>query len=464
MKLAVTVAGAKFGLDGTIADPVAGTGLAFGLTVNVPDLAALGAALKEDLPGMKSLVLSAQLSGDPKKISLTGLKMTSSAGDIAGDLAVTMPLGGRPMGLTGTLKSQKLDLDALAAPHAVAAKPAPVAGGPAAPAAPRSRWLIPDGKLPVGQLQMVNADLHIAMGALHVGGAEYKTIQAHALLKDGVLTLDPASADLPGGHVALTLSADAGKTAPPVHLTLRAPGIALAPLLASLGEPPYATGNLEVAADLHGAGESPHAIAASLAGTLALIVPSGTIDIKRIGGSAAGVMQALNPKIGAGADVLRCFALRVEFSHGVGSARALTLGSGLLNVDGSGTVNLADETLALVLRSRATVAGAAVTVPVKVSGPLAAPQTRVDQIGIAEANAALLGGLLGKPAGSAPGGGQPAAGDSCPAALAVARGEAPPPEAAPAVVPAPAVPAPAVSAPAPAKPPNAGQMLQKLFH
>jgi uncharacterized protein involved in outer membrane biogenesis len=461
VKLAVTVAGAKFGLDGTIADPVARTGLAFVLTANMPDLAALGAALKADLPVIKSLVFSAKLFGDPRKILLSDLKIASSAGDLAGDLAVTMPFGGLPLGLTGTLKSEKLDLDALAAPHAAAAKPAPVAGGPAAPAATRPRWLIPDGTLPVGQLQMVNADLHIAIGAVHVRAVDYNTIQAHVLLKDGVLTLDPASADLPGGHVALTLSADAGKTAPPVHLTLRAPGIALAPLLAALNEPPYATGNLEVTADLHGAGESPHAIAASLEGTLALVLPSGTIDIERIGGASAGVMRALNPKAGSGAVELRCFALRVDFSHGVGSARALTLGSGLLNVDGSGSFDLTDETLALVLRSHVTLAGAAVTVPVKVFGPLAAPQTRVDRIGIAESNAVLLGSLLGKPAGSAIGDGQkPAVLDSCPAALAVARGEGPPAEAAPA---APA-PAPAAPAPAPAKPPNAGQMLQKLFH
>ena len=459
LKVAMTIAGAKIGLDGTIADPVAGTGVDLGLTANIANLAATGAALKQTFPGIEALVLSARLSGDPRKIALHDLKMTSSAGDLAGDISVVL---GLPMDLTGTLKSDKLDLDALSAPRAVAAKPAgggapagPV--GPAGPAGPKARWRIPEQALPFGQLPMVNADLHVSIGVLHVGGADTKTIQAHARLKDGVLTLDPASAVLPEGPVAFTLSADAGKTAPPVHLTLRAPAIALAPLLASLHEPPYVSGNLEVIADLRGNGESPHAIAASLDGTLALIVPGGSIDLKRIGGSAAGVLQTLNPKAASGADVLRCFALRLDFAHGVGTARALTLGSGLLNVDGTGTINLADETLALTLRSHATVAGTAVTVPVNVFGSLAKPQTKVNQIGLADSNAAALGGLLGNAVGSPLGGQKPSTGDTCPAALAVARGQA--------VAGAGAAPdAPAPAPAGPAKPPNAGQLLKRLIH
>ena len=434
VKLGVTVAGAKIGIDGGIADPLTKAGLDLSVTANVPDLAVLGVALKQDLPPLKALTFAGKLSGDPRKFSFHDVKMTSSAGDLAGDLAVTM---GLPIGLTGTLKSEKLDLDILSAPATPPgatppdAKPASGPLAPAAPAAPKSNWLISDQKLPFGHLQTVNADLRIAMGALHVGGSDYKAIQAHVLLKDGVLTLDPASADLPQGHLALTLSADAGKTAPPVHLTMRAPGIALAPLLASLHEPPYIAGNLEVIADLRGAGESLHAIAASLDGMLTLVVPGGTIDTKRIGGAAAGVMQALNPKAGSGANALRCLVVRFDFAHGVGTARALTLGSAVLNVEGGGTVNLADETLALLLRSRASLAGTTVSVPVNVFGSLAAPQTKVDEVTI---------------------GPRAAPSDFCPGALILAHGQAEP-----------AAPSGAAPPPAPAKPPNGGQLLKKLI-
>lgn len=245
-----------------------------------------------------------------------------------------------------------------------------------------------------------------------------------------------------------------------MHLTVRAPGVAVGPLLTALGQPPFVTGNLEVLADLRGAGESPHAIASTLEGTLTLVLPSGTIDLRRIGGSAVSLLQSLKlGKAAGGAGALRCFVLRADFAHGIGSVRPLVLGTALLNAEGGGTVNLADETLALTLQSRAAVAGTVVTVPVNVFGSIAAPQTKVNEVGIAGANAAALGGLIGGPVGGALGGGQrPAAGDSCPAALPMARGQAAPAPAAPASPPAPS------PAPAPAKPPNAGQLLKQLFH
>ncbi len=464
LKLAVTAAGARIGVDGAIANPVTGGGLDIAVTADIPDLAALGRVLKQDLPPLKAVVFGAKVTDDPKGpaqgLALHGLKLVSSAGDVAGDLAVTF---GPPSGMTGALKSSKMDLDALLPPAAtVAAKPA-VKSGPAPPSAegPKAKWLIPDRPLPFGQMQMANANLQLNVGMLRFGGSDYKNIEAHALMKDGVLTVDPASADLAEGHIALTLTADAGKTAPPVHLTLRAPAIALAPLLAELGEPAYATGNLEIVADLHGAGESPHAIAASLTGMLGLAVAGGSIDVQRIGGAGARVLQATNlQKAGSGAGALRCFALRLDFARGVGTAKTLAIGSSLVNVDGSGTVNLGDETLALLLKSRAQVGGTAVTVPVKVFGSIATPQTRVDEIGIAQSNAALLGGLLGGSAGAVLGGGEKsAAEDSCPAALALARGQAAPE---PATAAAPAAPAPGAAPPA--KPPNAGQLLKQLFH
>ena len=464
IKLAVTAAGAKIGIDGSIANPVAGAGLDIAVTANIPDLAALGTVGKQDLPPVKSLVLSVKVTDDPKGpavgVALHGLKLTSSVGDAAGDLALTF---GLPRGMTGVLKSEKLDLDALM-PQAAPAKKPVAQSGTAAPDRP-SKWLIPDRTLPFGELQMINANLQLHVGTLRLGGADIKAVEAHALLKDGVLTVNPASADLPQGHVALTLTADAGKTAPPVHLILRAPAIALAPLLEELGQPPYATGNLEIIADLHGAGESPHAIASSLDGLLGLAVAGGAIDIKQIGGAGGRVLDAVAAqKPSGGANALRCFALRLDFTHGVGVVRALAIGSALVNADGGGTIDLRDETLALLVKSRALLAGAAITVPVKVSGSIAAPQTKVDEVGIAQSNAALLGSLFGGSAGAVSAGEKPAAGDSCPAALALARGLA-----APAAEPVAAVaaPTPETAAPAPAqpvKPPNAGQILKQLFH
>jgi len=458
VKLTVKANGASIGVEGSIAHPQTGEGIDLALTANIPDLAALSSLAHQDLPPVKAFVFSAKLTGNPKELALRDLKTTSSLGDLGGELTIAPA---PRMRIGGTLASQKFDADGLIAPASVKPTPAtPSAPGLPAPAA-ASKGLIPDTPLPVEPLRALDADLRVSVGALRLGGSDYKTIAGHLVLKDGVLDLDPAQADLPEGHVALSLHADAGKAEPVVHLKLEAPGIALQPLLVTLGKPAYATGSLEVRADLHGSGPSPHAIASSLDGYLGLAMPGGTVDLKRIGGAATAVTEALKPASGAGANVVRCFALRLDFAKGIGTVKALALGSALLNADGSGSVDLGNETLALNLRSRTVLGGTAITMPVRVSGPMARPQTKVDEVGIAQANAAALGSLLGGQAGAVLGAAkQPAGGgDVCPAAMAVARGQA-----APAVT---AEEAPAAAAPAPAapqpKPPNAGQLLKQLF-
>ena len=457
VKVSVKAGGASIGAEGSIAKPATGEGIDLALTANIPDLTALSSLAHRDLPAVKALVFGAKLSGNAKELTLRDLKATSSLGDLGGDLTIALAPRTR---LSGTLASKSFDADGVMA--ATAAKPAApsVPGLPTPTAA--GRGLIPDTNLPFEPLHALDADLRVSVGALRLGGTDYKGIAGHIVLKDGVLDLDPAQADLPEAHVALSLRADASKPEPVVHLKLEAPGIALQPLLVALGQPAYATGTLEVRTDLHGSGPSPHAIAASLDGYLGLAMPGGTVDLKRLGGAATVVTEALKPANGAaGANAVRCFALRLDFAKGVGTVRALALGSKLLNADGSGSVNLGDETLALNLRSRTVIGKTAVTMPVRVSGPMARPQTKVDEIGIAEANAAAIGSLLGGQAGAILGAAkQPAGGgDVCPLAMAVARGQA-----APAAV---AEDAPAAAAPAPGpqpKLPNAGQLLKQLFH
>jgi AsmA protein len=241
------------------------------------------------------------------------------------------------------------------------------------------------------------------------------------------------TADLPQGHLDAKLSVDASQPAPPVHLSLHASNLALKSVLAVMRQPAFANGNLDVYSDLEGTGSSPHAIAASLGGSLGLATAGGTIDNRLIGGVLGRVMDPLNALnlVGrGGASELRCFAVRLDAQHGVGQIQALALSSSLVTMTGGGTINLGEETLGLTLRPEARVAGTPVVVPISVTGPIGSPSVGVNKLGTAESNVGsvagalignasplgLLGGLLG--ADKLIGGG----GDVCPPALAAARG------------------------------------------
>ena len=430
--------------------------------------------------GVPAGLLSGAVSG-PVPVDLAAHALGSAAtfkGTIASGAA------GR-ISLRGEMKADTIDADRLRAavakapPEPVAAaagvpRAAPPAAPPASapPARPaRDGRMIPDTPIPFERLRAADADLTINIGALKSGAAAYRAVAAHVVLLDGQLRVDPFAADLPEGHLDGALTADARQPAPPVTLRLHAPGVALQPLLAALGEPAYASGRLEVYADLNGAGATPHAIAAGLDGALGLAMANGSIDNRLLGSRLGTIVRdaSLLDLVGRGGNSqIECLAVRIDASHGVGTLRTLLLRSSLLSLEGDGSVNLGAETLDLRIRPEARVAGAGVVVPLHVTGPFRAPSAVPDPAAAAVANAGTVAGLalrgatpFGAIAGALGGErllGGGTGGTGCGPALAIARGQQTGAPARPAGQPAPAAqPAP------PPKPPNAGTILRQLF-
>jgi uncharacterized protein involved in outer membrane biogenesis len=466
VKLAITAAGAKLTAEGTLAQPVALRGLAIGVSADIPDLAALVPLAGTALPKLKTVTAQFKLAdtngGD--SIAITDLKLTLPNTDLAGSVSVVR--GARPL-VTANLSATRIDIDALK-PTLPAGDQA-ASGQPAASPAPASRSsaTFSDGKLPFGVLRLGDADVQLAVGDLRTGGLDYKSIKLHAVAKDGRLSLDPftfdAPGDAPGRQVDVKATVDTGPATPTVSLTLRAPGLALQPLFQALGKPGYANGSLELRADLRGAGDTPHAIAASLDGPIGAAVAKGEIDSALLGGLMGALLQRTDlTKLGRmnGMSALNCFAMRIDAAHGVGTLRALRLDTSTLNMDGSGTMNFGTEALDLRLRPMAGIAGTTITAPVIVKGSFADPVVEADPLGAVTGN---VGNAAKLALGASTGGialiigsavEQKLSGDACAAPLALARFAQPP-----------AVTAPPSGAPSqkPAKPDNTVNTLKKLF-
>ena len=438
-------AAAALTVKGSIADAPKLTGVDLALAGQIPDLGALSLLAGRPLPTLKTLTLAARIAdtgqGLAKGVAISDLTLSTPQADLAG--SVQLALAGRPA-LTADLHAKSIDADALLAALAVAPTltpppppppAAPPPGTPApVPARAVSRTMIPDTPLPWPLLRRDDADVKLAVGTLRLHGQTTRDIALHLVLKGGKLTLDPFAAVLPQGKLSGSLTADANPAAPPVALKLTAPGLAVAALLKAAGMTGYATGNLEVRADLHGTGVSPHAIVASLDGSLGLAMQGGSIDRVALGNLLGGVLSQINAlsqgKIGGGSSVsqIQCFALRGNFSHGVGTIDPLLLESSLLTMSGTGTVSLGPETLDMHLRPEGKVAGTVLVFPMHVSGSLARPGTSLDALGAAEANAGTVAGTaLGVATGLGPLAGLLGAdkmlsgSNPCPQALAAAR-------------------------------------------
>jgi uncharacterized protein involved in outer membrane biogenesis len=426
--------------------------------------------------GLLPVLLSGGKTTNPVPIDLVAQLLGSSV-SVKGSAAYA---NGLPS-LQATIKSDKLDADALIAaltkptpsPPASGAPPAagsaPAAAPAAAPKPAASNRIFPDTPLPFNLLRKADAVVNLAIANVIWDKVQYKSIAAHLELHNGALKLDQVAADLPAGHLSGALTAVDTPPAPPVTLRLDAPALALGPLFTAMGKPGFISGNLEVHANLSGAGASPHAIASSLNGTIGVDMANGTVDNRLLGSALGSVLSAVNALdlVGrGGTSAVQCFAARLNARNGVGTLQPLVLSSSLITMEGGGTINLGAETMDLRVRPQGRVAGTPIVVPLKVEGSLRSPSVSSDTAATIGANAGTVAGtVLGNatPLGLLGGalGGQKLLGSgesvNCGAALAAARGEAAPASASP------AQPAPAHPPQPQPKVPNPGQLLQKLF-
>ncbi|HST75823.1 MAG TPA: AsmA family protein [Acetobacteraceae bacterium] len=458
--VSVSSGAARFSAKGNIADPRALSGVDLALAAHLPDLAAFAPVARRPLPALHDIDFQGRLSdgqgGLAKSAVLHGAKLTLPEADLAGD--ATLGYGGRPS-LQATLAAQRIDADALMAalagptpaptqPLANAPAPPPPSAKPPAPPREASRRMFSDKPLPFAALREADADLRLKIGTLRTGGVDYRDIAGHLTLAAGRLAVDPIGGQLPAGRLEGRFTADAGQANPPVSLVLRGPGLQLGPLLVLLGLPAEARGAVDIDADLHGAGQSAHALAASADGHLGVALVNGEIDNRLLSSTLGQVLQhARLPDLTArpGITPVRCFALRLDAQHGIAEVRALLLDTNLFYLEGGGSLNLGDETLALRLRPLARLGGTGVIVPLKVQGPFRNPKVEVDAAGAAGEAAGIaaqaarnpqLGVIIGALGGDRMVHG--AGGDDCARQLAVARGgrAGPVPAAAPASSPA----------------------------
>jgi uncharacterized protein involved in outer membrane biogenesis len=433
LDLKLVSAGATILAAGTIADATHLSGTDLRISADIPDLGALSALTRNPLPPLKGLVGKTRLTdlaGRPGILAgfmLHELQLALPQAQLDGEISLTR---GSPPLFQGTLHASRIDADGLRAAsklpkpevQAVAATspPVPAAAAPvASPAAPAR--LIPDREIRFDALHAANADLNVTIGELVQGGVTYRDLAGHVVLTNAALRLDPFTATVPGGVVRFSLAVDAGQTEPPVALTLSAPSVELAPLLAALRLPPYAQGNARLDADLHGAGRSPHQIAASLDGSVGLSMETAQIDTRILGDALNSVEMLRTGKTGF--TQLRCLAARMDVQDGAGTMRALLLDAVPVRLSGTGGLNLGDETLALRMQTTVRMGATGIGAPLNVGGTFLAPKVKLDAAvpGGGKANNPF-GLVIGKLDQLIPSN----TGDSCVRDLAIARGETPP--------------------------------------
>ncbi|MDE8347967.1 MAG: AsmA family protein [Acidocella sp.] len=427
-------------VSGGLATPANASGVALAVSLTIPDLSALSPLAGFSLPAWKNIALQTTIT-DPgglglgQAAGLDGLALTMDNAALGGDASLYF---GKTPRLQVALKGQQIDLDALRA-----AFPAPAATNAAITPA---SFIVSSAKLPLDAMKNFDADIQLAADSVVFNKATYTALQGHAVLQDGVLTLNPLSGLLPGGDITASASLDATKDPAAASWSLNAPALALGPILKSFGAPDKAQGTMQVALSATGTGDSLHDILASANGQLGLASVNSVADGAVLGSLFGPLLRAdalANASSSAsfstsfnapGPVPVRCLALRLDTANGIASISTLTLESSRLRLQGSGKINFGDETLALTLQpsllNSPPGTPPSIGAPVTLGGSFAAPT------------------LAAAPAAALP----DSSNDLCPAALALGRLGKPGPAAEPPVSVAPA--ATGTAPPAPSGPKN----------
>jgi hypothetical protein len=204
-------------------------------------------------------------------------------------------------------------------------------------------------------VRRVDADVSLAARRLHAVELPWlQSAQVDATLIDGQLSVPYFDVGIAQGHGAGHAGVDLRER--PLHadvdLTLR--DTRVEQLLREPGGKERIRGALQGRAQLKASGDSAEALLASASGSVSFALAGGTISSlldAEIGLQGGRILRSF--VAGAEPVAIHCGVATLELDRGVGRLRTLVLDSERTRTVGSGTIDLAHETIELVLTPEA---------------------------------------------------------------------------------------------------------------
>lgn len=362
LDLTADFGGARLAVAGTVdlaAEPAA-MDLEFG--VESLDPQPLADLIGRPVPIGHAVAISGRAHGTTEEVELAGLD--GALGETGFGGTVTVVLSGPRPGLIGDLTVERLDLRDFRSRTRDDGAEA------------RGTGIVPPVALPVDWLQAMDASLDLTIGALDLRAIVLDNASGSLSISDGQGTMRIAEAELWGGTVEGTVSADSWAEPPSFRVDGAVRHLALAAMVGPAAERRNLSGNADLAMTLSGAGADLAGVVATADGTVGLVSGQAQIESRYLDVIGRSVLTAVLPVDSAseGATQIECAVVRFDVTDGVGDSRALLLATPEVTIGGEARVDLPDGTLDIVLRPRAQNPEIApLTVPARIYGPIGNP-------------------------------------------------------------------------------------------
>ncbi|HEX3498888.1 MAG TPA: AsmA family protein [Stellaceae bacterium] len=369
-------------LDGTIAHPRAGKGIALDVTVAADRLADLGLLAGATLPASGPFKLAGHLSDSDGRFAVDRLDARLGASDLKGRLEVTP--GARPR-LAATLDADRLALVDFT--------------GPAAASRPQGKAdrVFSADPLPFAALKTVDVALTLAARQLVAAAATLDNFAVDLALADGLLDLRKVAGQFRGSPFTLAATIDARPAVPLVSATGKLDKFDLGGFLKAMAETDLLTGAVDLDLTGRGAGISLRQIMAGVDGRLVAVMGKAELATPLFDLIGADLAQSVLPWAAQDRSThINCAVVRFDARRGTATSDAMLLDTEKVTMQGAGTVDLASERIALVLtpepKERSLIS---LATPIDVGGTLAAPTLTPDRMALAKGAAgAVIGNVI----------------------------------------------------------------------
>lgn len=343
-------------------------------TFELPDLMGQVDIVDPTLPkGELGLPIKGGVKGNLKAQSMS-LTLSSAFESTRFNLAANAAGFSSPA-IQANLNADQLDLDALFPP-----KVAGNAGAGSVSAKPV------DTPVNLDALRLSNLDLNASIERLVYSNVKLGQVKAHVLGKQGRLTVQPLRANLYGGSMAGSITADANSNA--ISLNQKLTGVSIEPLMLDLLRKDMLAGKGDVKIDLRMQGKTVNQMKSTTDGTLAIALSDGAVKGFNLGEQLRRVKNLLGAQANQSASSSAAqktdfSSMRVSFQivKGVGRSDDLDLMAPLFRVGGQGQFDLTqsqlDYTAKATIVNTSTGQGGktldsglkGLTVPVRIHGP-----------------------------------------------------------------------------------------------
>ncbi len=260
-----------------------------------------------------------------------------------------------------------------------------------------SAKLLPDTPYELDKLRAMDADVRWKAHRIETRKLPIDDMDAHLLMENGLVRLDPLNFGVAGGDIRSTIRMDARESTIRTRADIAARGLNLAKLLPTVELARDAIGKVGGDIKLAGRGNSIAKMLGSADGTAAVGMGSGQISNLLMEYAGLDIAEALKFLVRGDRKVpIRCAFGDFAVANGVMTANSLAFDTTDTIIVGEGTINLRDETLDLKLRPRPKDRSLFVfRSPLLVGGTFKDPSFRPDmkRVGLRGALALVLGNI-----------------------------------------------------------------------